>query len=131
MPERISYTVAGKGKPVVLVHGLAGSRRWWRHQIPWLEQQAQVWTLELPGFGASARHRPLSITEAADVLSEFLHHHDLERPVFVGHSMGAHIGLHGRVTRGTARTGARVRQRPRQQPPPAAHARVATTRAGR
>jgi pimeloyl-ACP methyl ester carboxylesterase len=94
MPERISYTVAGNGKPIVLVHGLAGSRRWWRHQIPWLEGQAQVWTLELPGFGASARHRPLSITEAADVLTEFLRRHDLERPVLVGHSMGAHIGLH-------------------------------------
>lgn len=94
MPDRISYTVSGSGEPVVLVHGLAGSRRWWRHQESWLAQRHEVWTLELPGFGASARHRVLEIKTAADVLCAFLERHGLERPVFVGHSMGAHIGLH-------------------------------------
>jgi pimeloyl-ACP methyl ester carboxylesterase len=94
VPDRISYTVNGSGDPIVLVHGLAGSRRWWRHQVPWLAQRFEVWTLELPGFGASARHRVLEIKTAAEVLDAFFRKHDLERPVFVGHSMGAHIGLH-------------------------------------
>jgi pimeloyl-ACP methyl ester carboxylesterase len=92
--ELISYTVQGQGKPIVLLHGLAGSKRWWQHQQPWLETHHQVWTLELPGFGASARHRPLAIKEAAQAVVAFLEHHRIERPTFVGHSMGAHIGLY-------------------------------------
>ncbi len=80
---------------MILVHGLAGSRRWWRYQVPVLEKRYQVWTLELPGFGDSARFAPLGIAEAAELLTGFLKQHQLEgRGVLVGHSMGAHIGLH-------------------------------------
>ncbi len=53
-----------------------------------------MWTLGLPSFGASARHRPLEIKVAAQAVGAFLERHRLERPLFVGHSMGAHIGLY-------------------------------------
>jgi pimeloyl-ACP methyl ester carboxylesterase len=94
VPDRISYSVTGQGQPIVLVHGLAGSRRWWRHQQAWLEKNYQVWTLELPGFGASARYAPLEIRAAAELVAAFFERHGIEHPVFVGHSMGGHIGLH-------------------------------------
>jgi pimeloyl-ACP methyl ester carboxylesterase len=89
----MSYTVSGHGDPIVLVHGWAGSRRSWQQQA-WLEARYQVWTLELPGFGESAHHQPLEITQTAEMIVTFFEKHQIKNPVFVGHSMGAHIGLH-------------------------------------
>ena len=47
----VRYQVAGTGEPVILVHGLAGSSGWWRHNVPALAERYAVYTVDLPGFG--------------------------------------------------------------------------------
>jgi pimeloyl-ACP methyl ester carboxylesterase len=51
------YQVLGKGDPVILVHGLSGSMRWWSHNIQALAQDHQVYLIDLPGFGTMSRVR--------------------------------------------------------------------------
>src|SRR3954468_20361823 len=49
--HRVAYQVAGSGPPVVLVHGLAGSLRWWCRNVAALAEAHTVYLLNLPGFG--------------------------------------------------------------------------------
>ena len=47
----IAYRVAGQGEPVVLVHGLSGSWRWWQPVLEPLAERRRVHVLDLPRLG--------------------------------------------------------------------------------
>src|SRR5437763_12454483 len=50
----IAYTMAGSGEPLLLIHGLGGTRRTWRHLIDSLAETHLVIAPDLPGHGYSA-----------------------------------------------------------------------------
>lgn len=79
---------------LILVHGLSGSKRWWSRNIPALAKEYQVFVLELPGFGEARAQKTLDIPALGALLLEFVNALNLERPVLIGHSMGAHAALH-------------------------------------
>jgi pimeloyl-ACP methyl ester carboxylesterase len=92
---RVHSVHAGAGDPIVLLHGLSGSHRWW---LPVLEHFAARYSVHMPelvGFGGSrpARAQP-SIPEAAELVLEWLDVIDIERCALVGHSMGGQIAIH-------------------------------------
>ncbi len=90
----VRYGVVGAGEPVILVHGLAASARWWRRNIPALAARHQVYLVDLPGFGALHRHRPrLVLAEAATWLLAWMGAAGLREAHLVGHSMGGYICL--------------------------------------
>ncbi len=90
----VRYGVVGMGEPVILVHGLAASARWWRRNIPVLAARHQVYLVDLPGFGALRRHRPrLVLAEAASWLLAWMVAAGLREAHLVGHSMGGYICL--------------------------------------
>jgi pimeloyl-ACP methyl ester carboxylesterase len=86
------YDVIGSGEPLVLIHGLGGSRAWWGRNVGVLGQYFTVYNLDLPGFGAMRRHpTPFSVLDAVAWLQAFLDELRLERVSLVGHSMGGLI----------------------------------------
>src|SRR3954451_4790444 len=87
-PATIAYEVAGAGPPVVLVHGLSGSSRWWRRNIGALTPHRRVYVVDLIGFGASRARYPFALPEAASYLIGWLDRLELDRVSLVGHSMG-------------------------------------------
>ncbi len=92
------YEVFGSGEPVVLVHGLSGSARWWGPVVPALAEHYRVHVVDLPGFGAARLGRPrVVIREAASSLAQWLRADGLERAHLVGHSMGGLICLRAAV----------------------------------
>ena len=52
-PMAIAYTRAGSGEPLILLHGLGGSRRIWGPVIDRLAAERDVIAVDLPGFGES------------------------------------------------------------------------------
>jgi pimeloyl-ACP methyl ester carboxylesterase len=85
----------GAGPPVVLLHGLSGSRRWWRFTAPALSRRYQVHVPELIGFGGSRRAaRQPPIQEMAAVVDEWVGLMSSEPARLVGHSMGGQIAVH-------------------------------------
>jgi pimeloyl-ACP methyl ester carboxylesterase len=77
------FTVVGHGDPIVLVHGLAGSRRWWSPLVPAFAAQRRVYALDLP--------RPSRGTPPSDWstwLARWLDAAGIERADIVGHSLG-------------------------------------------
>ena len=89
---RVRYQVVGSGEPVILVHGLSGSSRWWMRNIPVLAPHYQLYLVDLPGFGAMRRHRRhFVLTEAAAWLLAWMEALDLHQTHVIGHSMGGYI----------------------------------------
>ena len=86
----VHYRVAGSGHPAVLVHGLAGSWRWWKPVAEELAQHMQVYLVDLPGFG-SARGRPFVLGDAPSYVRALLSEVGLERVTLVGHSLGGAV----------------------------------------
>lgn len=90
----VRYEVAGEGEPVVFVHGLSGSTRWWVRNVPALAERHRVYLVDLPGFGAMRRlRRHFVLAEAADWLSAWMGALALEKAHLVGHSMGGYVCL--------------------------------------
>src|SRR5438876_4017457 len=82
----IEYRVAGQGEPVVLVHGLAGSWRWWQPVLEPLAERRRVHVLDLPRLGPR-----LPAAELTAWLGRWLDAASLESVDLVGHSLGGLI----------------------------------------
>lgn len=81
----------GTGPPLILLHGLAGSARWWTHNIPALSRSFRVIAIDLPGFGASPRDHRLDLDDVANQLAATMDQLGIERASVIGHSMGGLI----------------------------------------
>jgi pimeloyl-ACP methyl ester carboxylesterase len=92
----VSYDRAGTGEPLVLIHGLGGSRLIWRPVFDRLAAERDVIAVDMPGFGGSPplpdgnRPTALRLGEAvADLCDEL----GLRRPHYAGNSLGAWAAL--------------------------------------
>lgn len=86
---RLGYESHGEGRPVVLIHGLSGSRQMWKHQVPALTRRFRVITLDLRGHGQSDKPPgPYSVPMFAGDVLGLLDHLGIETAVLVGLSMG-------------------------------------------
>src|SRR5258705_11971973 len=52
---RLHYLIAGKGEPVILLHGYAENSHMWRPLIPQLAKTHTVIAPDLRGFGQSSK----------------------------------------------------------------------------
>jgi pimeloyl-ACP methyl ester carboxylesterase len=76
---------------LVLVHGLSGSRRWWRHTLADLGADRRVLAVDLAGFGGRRGAGPFRLADAADDVAATLDQR-VEAPFdLVGHSMGGMV----------------------------------------
>jgi pimeloyl-ACP methyl ester carboxylesterase len=87
---RVRYRVAGAGQPAVLVHGLAGSWRWWRPVVDPLAEQLQIHLVDLPGFG-TASGRAFVLADAPSYVRALMQQIGLGRAHLVGHSLGGAV----------------------------------------
>ena len=96
-PHSFWIRTAGSGTPVVLIHGLSGSSRWWDRNIEALSKRHAVIAPDLIGFGRNRRfigsRLPLPFDEAVALLVRWLER-DFSEPVhLVGHSMGGQTAI--------------------------------------
>jgi pimeloyl-ACP methyl ester carboxylesterase len=90
-PVQIYYRVIGRGEPLVLLHGLCGSGRWWSRNIDALARHFCVYVVDLVGFGASRKRQRFVLRGAAGSIGEWLEQIGIRQAAVVGHSMGGHI----------------------------------------
>ena len=107
--QSIPVRILGSGPPVLLVHGLACSHRHWMPVARRLAKRHCVFAWDARGHGEC---RPvngvITLARLAMDLREMLQHFGLQRPVLVGHSMGALIVMRYLQEQGTANVGAAV-----------------------
>ncbi len=91
---RIFYQVSGTGRPVVLVHGLSGSSRWWQKNIEALSQQFRLYLIDLVGFGRSRGRNGFDLEEAPLHLKQWMDRLEIQPAGVIGHSMGGLVVTH-------------------------------------
>jgi pimeloyl-ACP methyl ester carboxylesterase len=86
----------GAREPLLLIHGLGGSRSVWEPVIGLLEREREVHAVDMPGFGAAP---PLPAGEAASAANlaravrEECARRGWERPHVAGNSLGGWVAL--------------------------------------
>ena len=97
----ISYLRKGpSGKtPLVFLHGFGADLNSWRFNVSLLAKTREVWSLDLPGHGASWDDSMASpgfnpgVEELAENIAQFLMLAGIDRAHLIGHSMGGGIAL--------------------------------------
>ena len=92
----VTYTRAGRGEPLVLIHGIGHRRQAWDPVLPTLARHHDVIAIDMPGFGespgppAGVGYDLQTTTTGFSLLFEAL---GLDRPHVAGNSLGAAIAL--------------------------------------
>jgi pimeloyl-ACP methyl ester carboxylesterase len=89
------YHRAGKGEPVILLHGLGASSYSWRYALPELAKHYEVFAPDLPGFGRTDKPRDFdySLHGLHTWIVGFMDHFGLKSARFAGNSMGGVLSL--------------------------------------
>jgi pimeloyl-ACP methyl ester carboxylesterase len=86
----------GDREPLLLIHGLGGSRSIWEPVVPLLEGEREVHAIDMPGFG-EAPPLPPEVEPTAANLARAVHEecarNGVERPHVAGNSLGGWVAL--------------------------------------
>jgi pimeloyl-ACP methyl ester carboxylesterase len=88
--------VSGGGEPLLLIHGLGGTRSIWEPVIGLLEPERQAIAIDMPGFGEAEPLPPAAEPTAANLaraLHEQCAERGIERPHVAGNSLGGWVAL--------------------------------------
>lgn len=92
--KKIQYTVYGKGKPVILLHGFGEDSTVWDAQVTFLQDHFRLIVPDIPGSGGSEYIAGADIDTYADIVKEISDRELQEmNGVIIGHSMGGYITL--------------------------------------
>ncbi len=97
----LSYTIYGKGTPVVLLHGYGEDSRIWENQVEYLANHCLLIVPDLPGSGKSTitpkgeeEWLPhMSMESLAKSIHALLVIENVNACILLGHSMGGYISL--------------------------------------
>ncbi|CDG81717.1 alpha/beta hydrolase fold family protein [Janthinobacterium agaricidamnosum NBRC 102515 = DSM 9628] len=88
------YAVAGKGAPVILLHGGPANSDYWSGLATALKKDHTVILVDSRGHGRSSDDsRPLSYDRMADDVVQLMNHLKIAKADIVGWSDGANVGL--------------------------------------
>lgn len=82
-----------RGRPLILVPGLASGAWAWQGVVRELERDYTIYIVTLPGFDGRAFGPGDGIATARAGLRALITSRKLDRPVLIGHSMGAALGF--------------------------------------
>ena len=90
----INYTVAGTGKPLLLLHGWGANLHCFAGVAPDLEQNFTVYRLDFWGFGASDEPPKFAGIETyAETVADFIYNIIGTKTDVIGHSFGGRVAI--------------------------------------
>lgn len=92
---RVHFERAGRGRPLLLLHGLVGSARNWRQNIDFLGRHSTVYALDLCNMGESDRIPGLDagLAATADRIAATMDALGLSEADVAGHSHGGAVAM--------------------------------------
>lgn len=99
---RIAFDFAGRGEPVVFLHGVGGNRGNWSSQLPEFSRHFLSIAWDARGYGDSDDYNgSLDFADFSADLLRLYEHFGIDSAHIVGLSMGGNIALHFAVRYGT------------------------------
>ncbi|KOU63378.1 alpha/beta hydrolase [Streptomyces sp. MMG1533] len=95
-PVTVSYTRAGRGEPLLLLHGIGHHRQAWDPIVDILATERDVIAVDLPGFGVSPGlpdGLAYDLPTTTQVFGAFCEALELDRPHVAGNSLGGLLAL--------------------------------------
>ena len=93
----LGYVEAGKGKTIVLLHGLGGNLSHWLPVVESLSDQYHVVAVDFPGYGVSDKVLPDTTKSAlqfyAEAVAGLIQKKGWKEVVLAGHSMGGQVAV--------------------------------------
>lgn len=88
------YTEAGRGEPLILLHGNGDSGSYFQKQLPAFAPYYHVYAVDTRGHGKTPRGQaPFTIRQFAEDLLAFMDGHGLEKAHLLGFSDGGNIAM--------------------------------------
>lgn len=94
---QVNYVEAGKGKTLVMIHGLGGNASHWKRNMEHLSENYRCVAIDLPGYGNSD---PVSRMDAAtqldfyaETVAAVLKKLKVSTAIVMGHSMGGQVAM--------------------------------------
>jgi len=105
--------VKGK-KTLIFIHGSGGDHKNWEDQYKHLDKDFNILAVDLPGHGRSEGKGEQEVIRYVEWVKKLIEALKLEKPVMIGHSLGAAISLttaihHGSMLSGIIPVGGGVR----------------------
>ena len=96
----VAWFEAGRGDPLILIHGLADDHRAWRRTVPDLMLRRRVVLYDLRGHGETSLGTPdCTLRQLGSDLVALMDALDLERADIAGFSLGGTIAMRAAVDR--------------------------------
>ncbi|MER5211992.1 alpha/beta fold hydrolase [Streptomyces sp. NPDC002838] len=95
-PVTVSYTRAGRGEPLLLLHGIGHHRQAWDPIVDILATERDVIAVDLPGFGVSPglpEGLAYDLPTTTSVFGAFCEALEIDRPHVAGNSLGGLLAL--------------------------------------
>ncbi|MBC8269823.1 MAG: alpha/beta fold hydrolase [Rhodospirillaceae bacterium] len=93
MPVELAYKAFGKGPPLIILHGLFGSKRNWASIAKALSAHFHVFCLDLRNHGESPWADGMDYATMAADVHGFIKRHALAGATVIGHSMGGKTAM--------------------------------------
>lgn len=91
--RHFSVDHAGDGEPVLFLHGYPHDRSLWWPQLAAVPDGFRYYTVDLPGYGGTARVEPPTLDAWADWLAKLMDNLHVERAAITGLSMGGYLAF--------------------------------------
>jgi pimeloyl-ACP methyl ester carboxylesterase len=92
--QTIHFVQAGSGPSIVFMHNGGADSQTWVHQLNYFKKNFHVIAFDFLGYGKSDRpNKPYTLSEQTKLLTAFIKHHRLERPILVGNCVGASTAI--------------------------------------
>src|SRR6185436_11156770 len=90
---KLYYEIAGKGEPLILIHGSFGDRRFWDLQFMELSKKYKVLRYEVRGYGRSALPDTAEAYRDCDDLNALMDFLKIKKAHICGLSLGSIIAI--------------------------------------
>lgn len=82
-----------RGLPIIILHGLFGSRNNWVTTARQLARRHSIYSLDLRNHGKSPHHEKMSLRNMAEDVLQFLDDNAIAKCIMIGHSMGGKAAI--------------------------------------
>lgn len=89
----LNYKIFGKGKPIIILHGLFGMLDNWQQFAKQLANNYLVYILDLRNHGKSPHSESFDYNLMVKDIFQFINTHNIKSPHLIGHSMGGKVAI--------------------------------------